>query len=383
MTNKVHFFRSDDVGAPSLTNAMGSLISVFDGCLVNGYNNQDATKLSGNVTSVADVATITFAAAHGFRELQLLEMKFPDLQYTGQFAVVSVTSTTVSVRLDAVPTNASVTPASDSYVKVAGSKWTKEFSEVNKAAYRPVPNTLNRCYLSIDDTRAVSDGCANVRGFETLTAATVGLGMFPTIAQQAISTIPKSQDSTAKQWYLIADGDMMYFFVNPSTQLSYGFAGFAFGYARSKMAVEDTYGCAIVSNNVANANSFSGLIRPDSLTYTTNYGYYARSFAQLGTAVPFGLYGSSIGNNSLGNAPEPFPSPIDNSLNVSPIYTFQGGTRGVMQGLLQPLHTKPLGLNSFYKGLADYPNQTAFAIPLASSSTTPQGEVHVIVEGTW
>jgi hypothetical protein len=55
----------------------------------------------------------------------------------------------------------------------------------------------------------------------------------------------------------------------------------------------------------------------------------------------------------------------------------------VLQGILQPLHKMPLGYNAYYKGLSEYPNQTILAIPLASSSSTPTGELHVVVEGNW
>jgi hypothetical protein len=215
-----------------------------------------------------------------------------------------------------------------------------------------------------------------------MSSPTVGNNPFPTAIQQQYSTIPKSQDSSAKNWILVADGDMFYFFVNPSTQASYSYFGFAFGYSKSKMTLDDTFGCLIISSS-SSSSAFTGGFKTSMLNSLASFcGYIARAFTQIGGSVPFSLFGS--GNAAgFGNSIEPFPSPIDNSLNVSPVYTYQGGTRGVMQGILQPLHNKPLGHGSYYKGLVEFPNQTLLSIGLADSSGALSGELHVIVEGYW
>jgi hypothetical protein len=377
MANKVQLFRSDDVGAPQLTNAIGSLIGVFDACLVNGYGTRDSTKIS-SVTSVSDVATITFNMAHGFRELQRLEVVLPDEQYTGVFDVTSVTANSLTIKLNGIPTSATCTPDASSLVKVAGAKWVKEFAEANKAAYRPALNTANRCYLSVDDSlTAINNGIANVRGFEAMTGATTGERAFPTTVQQAVCTIPKSSDANPKNWILVADGDMFYFFVNPSVTSTNNYFGFAFGYPKSKMTLEDTFGCILIASSGTNSTIWTGF------RTTTTGGWYARSFTQIGGSVQFSLFGSGI-TTGLGNGGDIFPSPIDNSLNVSPLYIFQGGTRGILQGILQPLHNRPLGHGSYYKGLAEFPNQTILSIGLADSPNTAiTGELHIIVEGLW
>jgi hypothetical protein len=149
MANKVQLFRSDDTGAPQLTNAMGSLIAVFDACLVNGYNAKDSTKIT-SMTAIGDIATITFNVAHGFRELQRIEIVMPDAQYSGVFDITSVALNSLTVKLSGIPASDTCIPDANSLAKVVGAKWIKEFSETNKAAYRPALNTSNRCYLSVD-----------------------------------------------------------------------------------------------------------------------------------------------------------------------------------------------------------------------------------------
>ncbi len=379
MANKVQLFRSDDTGAPQLTNAIGSLIGVFDACLINGYGTRDSTKIS-SVTSVSDVATITFNMAHGFRELQRLEVVLPDEQYTGVFDVTSVTANSLTIKLNGIPTSATCTPDASSLVKVAGAKWVKEFTEANKAAYRPALNTANRCYLSVDDSlTTITNGIANVRGFEAMTGATTGERAFPTTVQQAACNIPKSSDANPKNWILVADGDMFYFFVNPSVTSTYSYFGFAFGYPKSKMTLEDTFGCILIASSGTNSTTAVGF----KTNMGSALGWFARSFTQIGGAVTFSLFGSGI-STGFGNGGDSFPSPIDNSLNVSPVYIYQNGTRGILQGILQPLHNRPIGHGSYYKGLAEFPNQTVLSIGLADSGNAAiNGELHIIVEGLW
>lgn len=383
MANSIHFFRADDVGAPQLTNAMGSLIALFDACLVNGYN----TKAMADIVSVAswgNVVEIIFTANHGYRELQNLSITLPDPEYSGYFTVTNATATSITFKLDTVPTNKTVIPDASSLIKVAGTGWTKEFSEINKAAYSPPYRETGNYYMSIDDSLPIASGCAKVRGYETMVSATSGTNAFPTTAQQPISTICKSIDAIAKNWYLVADKDMMFFFVNPTAYINNSYFSFAFGHPRSKMTISDDYGCYISAANTTESPSYNGGIKPDSLNSLSVSGYFARAFTQIGVAVESVMYGCGAGG--FGNvSTERFPSPADNSLNVSPVYLSQKtyGTRAVLQGILQPLHNMPLGYNAYYKGLAEYPNQTILSIPLATSQTTPTGELHVVVEGNW
>lgn len=58
----VKVFSSTDTSAPTLANTVGSLITVLDACLVNGYGS---VTLSSLVVS-SNVATATVAAGHGF-----------------------------------------------------------------------------------------------------------------------------------------------------------------------------------------------------------------------------------------------------------------------------------------------------------------------------
>jgi hypothetical protein len=54
-------FMSNEQGAPVLNNAAGSLISVLDACLVNGFNTVGIF----SITITDNVATVVTSATHG------------------------------------------------------------------------------------------------------------------------------------------------------------------------------------------------------------------------------------------------------------------------------------------------------------------------------
>jgi hypothetical protein len=145
------------------------------------------------------------------------------------------------------------------------------------------------------------------------------------------------------------------------------------------MTLEDTFGCILIASSGTNSTTAVGF----KTNMGSALGWFARSFTQIGGAVTFSLFGSGI-STGFGNGGDSFPSPIDNSLNVSPVYIYQNGTRGILQGILQPLHNRPIGHGSYYKGLAEFPNQTVLSIGLADSGNAAiNGELHIIVEGLW
>src|SRR6185436_20075392 len=58
----VRFYSSRDAGAPVMNGNVGSMISVLDACLVNGYGSVAIS----SITQAAGVATVTTTAPHGY-----------------------------------------------------------------------------------------------------------------------------------------------------------------------------------------------------------------------------------------------------------------------------------------------------------------------------
>ena len=57
----IKFFESTDAGAPTLNNAVGSMIAVLDACLITGYNSKSIT----SITVASGVATVV-CTAHAY-----------------------------------------------------------------------------------------------------------------------------------------------------------------------------------------------------------------------------------------------------------------------------------------------------------------------------
>ncbi len=399
--SKVQLFRSDDVGAPQLTSSMGSLISLLDACLLapaataatgtatsgQGFFNKVTTMTRADAVIVAGVRTnqvkYTFSSPHGFRKYQTIfaRASAANASFTGGGRIVAANSLSVTVELMGVPSSDFIIADANAVAYVMGAMWIKGEAGINTAAYHSWVSTDGGnlpCSLSVDDTYGTY---AKVRGFETMLSPITGDGMFPTLAQQANYAIPKNVDATTPApWILLVDGTMFYLFTStyPNVRI---FQGFVFGYPKTRMAA-DEYGCVIHAMPAANATWSGGLFMNSGLNNASYPLYYARGISQIGGSVPSYAYGNGI--CGFGNGSEAFPSPIDNGLNVAPVYLYSSGFRSILKGCLQPLHNMPLYGGGFYDGLTDYPNQNVIAIPTSAGYTSPQsGEVHFIIDGSW
>ena len=330
----------------------------------------------------------TFSANHGFRKHQTISIKLSSTvsAYTGIGRVVSASGLKLVLEFPSVLTfgTAGATSAAEvggCYAFVCGASWTKSESGTNTAAYRPAGTTDSGsvpCSLSVDDTTLAY---SKVRGFETTLSPTTGDGAFPSVAQASSYVIPKSDSTTPTNWILVADGQLFYFFATYSQSYK-SYFGSIFGYPKTRMA-SDEFGCMINAWAGASGAWGGGCFSSAGINTNSYPVYFARSFSQIGSSVTGNLYGSAI--CGFGNGGDAFPSPIDNALNVSPVYIFQVGMRSVLKGILQPLHKTPLAGVGFYDGLAEYPEQTIMSIPTAQGGYTsaPDGEVHIVINGLW
>jgi hypothetical protein len=148
MSNKVKWMHQGMAGAPVLTNNWGSLTALLDACLVNGFNLKTVTALS----RVGDIATATIGSGHGFMVDQVVSVEGCDQPpYNGEFTVISITSTTVSFRIEGEPESPATTQSTLT-MKVAPLGLRIAFTGTNRRVYRS-PNPLsNRHFLRVDDS---------------------------------------------------------------------------------------------------------------------------------------------------------------------------------------------------------------------------------------
>jgi hypothetical protein len=319
--------------------------------------------------------------------------------------------------------------------------WTKPFSTTNKGAYLQNltgSNNTSGMNLYVDDTGPGAGAAreARVCGFETMSAITpTGTGQFPTSVQSAIGTgmlvIRKSTtaDATARAWTAIANGQVIYLFIESGDQTApLAATTFMFGDFKSFKA-NDQYAVMIIgrqteNNGTAQADAMHAtqLSNGPSMQVlnTTAFGHYAaRSWTGLGTSQKIGklppnflhlMYANVINNvgpyqseaqtstattNGQSLAPGrnsslyPWPAPNapDGSIPVEPFYLCHSFCkRGYMYGLWQTAMDRPFNHNDTWTDTAGNLNGKSFicqSIPFYYAFTQETCQVYVETSDTW
>lgn len=273
-SHPVKWYSSAMPGAPQLRNIAGDLIAVLDWCLVNG----SATTAVQSIVVSGGVATVTFASAHTFQKHQIVEIGGVTGALTAlndQWRVAGVTSLALTFPASGA---ADGTASGTITCKTPGLGWQKAFSGTNKAAYRSQDVTGTQFYLRIDDTTAIS---AIGAGYESMSGIDTGTGIFlPSggSTPSASDDWTKSQDSTARPWWIVGDGRTFYYCGRYGTNVY----GSAFGDFASWAPV-DGFGCLISSGGPSSSAA---------LTIVSTSGgrcYAARSLLRRCLAKPLSI----------------------------------------------------------------------------------------------
>lgn len=260
----VTVYRSSDAGAPTLTGQSGSLVTVLDAVLVNGYGAK------------------------------------------------------------------------------AAAGWTKPFSGVNKAVYRPGAGVQH--YFRVQDDAPVVANEARLRGFESMTGVDTGTGDFPTSAQLASGVIIRKSataDATARAWVAVADARTCYLFVLTGDLASTYYA-VAFGEFYSVLA-GDLYRSFVAGRHLENnsTGTAESLDRLSTIGSAVNGHYVPRTYTGLGTAVQVGKHGDGVkGSTSFLVGSVPFLNGPDGGLYMSPVWVHESSAhvRGRLRGFWHFLH---------------------------------------------
>lgn len=368
-------FRSTDYGAPTSVNTAGSMITLLDACLINGYGAQTVT-----ITRSGSTATITFPVAHGFAlgnpciKPQILISGANEVEYNGQFEATPVTATTVSIQVTGTP----ATPATGTITaKVAPAKWSKLFSGSNKVVYKQGSGSNLFC-LYLDDSVA---GSCKFKGCESATDVNTLISLFPTESQISGGMYWwKSDSSTARFWTLIASEKFLIWLADYNTSaLSNSYwMPCLFG---DIIPTDPTDPYATISVGT----QYSSSPGPDwtsitSFSGTTQYTYIARRYGGIGSSRNVSRVSPNSGLiTSLGYGGYAFPNPIDGKLHYSPVYIGDPlGIRGKIPGIWNPLHSRPLVHGDLFQGSGVDASRTFLVWNIYSS-----GQIFIEVSNTW
>lgn len=208
----IKFFESTDAGAPTLNNAVGSMIAVLDACLITGYNSKSVT----SITVASGVATVV-CTAHAYANTYGKAIRIAGA--TGSFTALNKDTQIANVSTNGFtflcPGVADGAATGTLTAKYAPLDWTKQSSGTNKAMYKRGDVTATGCMLRIDDN-VVGQSC---RALMVQTATDVDTYTNPAPEASQIADglgqywSKGYNTSAAAKWFMVADEKLFYLFV--------------------------------------------------------------------------------------------------------------------------------------------------------------------------
>ncbi|MDT3669011.1 MAG: hypothetical protein ROZ37_01610 [Aromatoleum sp.] len=345
LSTSVKWFHSNMPGAPVLNASAGSLVGVLDACLINGWGLVSASSLV-----VADgVATMTFATGHSFtaHTVALVDGATP-AELNGEKRVLSITANAITFEAPGV-LNGAATGAITAKLAPAG--WGIAFQDTNRRAYRAALG--NRHYLQVDDTNTVTGWNTGSNAAATKIRACEGMTGIATVENVFLDSWWLKYDSTAgtaaRPWFIVADDRLVYVITSPiGSDPSRGSAGcfgetvtFKPGDAYHTIAVGGDFSGSTSSPSTATQLSFMRYALLGAL-WSSGHKALARPYHQILSQAPVTMFGSGL-SDRLGFGGAAYPNAADNALVVSDVWLLESGSiRGLMPGLLQLLHTRPI-----------------------------------------
>ena len=388
MTIAVKRYTSAMTGAPTLNGVAGSLVTLLDACLKDGFNSQSIS----SATQTGGVATLTFSGAHGYAVNDVIAISGAnEAAWNSEFRVLTTPITTTLTFAIGSGTTSPATGTLSAMIAPLG--WTKPYSGTNKAAYLPKAQYV-QCYLRVQDDSSTPTSAngrwAKLRGYEAMSDVDTGTGPFPTAAQSpnGLSAAKSStSDSTARAWWLVGDGGIFYlgtFWHNYYLTVA---AGHAFGDINS-LKSGDGYSSFICGGNADTLPSQTGTDHVfgamGAYTATQAGKYLARTHTQLGTAVACGMIGDNGVNTQIGYSGFAYPHPPDNGLLFAPVGVVESSVlrSRALPGLYAPLHTHPLSYLATVTDVPDLPGRTLQALDV-TFATTYSGQALFDITGPW
>ena len=311
-------YKSSDPSSPVLYGTTGSLLSVLDACLVNGYGTQ------------------------------------PGAGWTKPFANFSS-----SYGCYLQPTGSGMTL----FVNDSGSNSTSLFREAWATGWE----NLTGLNTAVTNSNGTGTGQFPTPVQSLITGHVV-------IRKSATMDITSS-----RQWLVAADSSSFYLFIITG-DITATYYAFAFGDIYSFKSPIDSYKCVIIGR-VAENSSTAGNDGFDLFATTLNLpvqgNYVVRSYTGLGTSVQIEKHGDTIKGTNYFSGSIAFPNPTDSAFYVSPLWVVEPSSsiiRGQLRGLYQSLHSAANFIDGqAFSGSLDY-NGKVFRVINAS----PNGGAYVI-----
>lgn len=385
-THNTKWFDNTFAGAPTCTGQAGSLITLLNAILVNGFNSLTLDSL----VVASNVATGT-KASHGYKKHQIIEIAgATPAGLNGQWRVTSVATNTFTFTTSGI-TDQTATGTITAMTPGAG--WETPFTGTNVAVYRSQsPQACGTHAVRVTDTGTTTATCLAAENWTDVSTPVNSIMTF-------YVTKSSSADATARSYNIIVDDRTIYLAIgwnggyrdifhwgdfkslvagdgaafqvrapNASQSATLGYR-MSLGYAALDQAGDLPYGTA--------ARNYSQVVGPVQLRQASlagaQYVPYAEytsgtlSVADVNAGIkPFNFSASKgyhdVSNNLIYSAnygQYAAPNPADGGLHFVPVFLWEGITssrvlRGSYRGMLHILENNP-PVSSFliYEGIEE------------------------------
>lgn len=374
----IRVYASTDTGAQVAYVSAGQVKSVFQQCLVDGYNLGTVS----SITRSGSTATITFSAAHGMVKYgNYITIAGADqAEYNGEFECTVSSTTALTFTVSGTPAS----PATGTITaRKAGSGWTMPYTGTNKAAFKQGTGS-NGFYFRLDDSFGVA--YSRAVGYETMSDVDTGTGAFPTAVQMSGGDylIGSNTSGVARPWFMIATSKWFIYYCDKYNDGSVTGVIHFFGDIDSEYYTTDSYNtlCGLHSSTSSTNNGVAWT----NASGTIAGEYIARDYTQIGGSANV-LLRNSIQNSTMtisGSATHypSYPDVIENKLKYSRILindvpsTKFTAIRGKVPALYHVLHNRPLTPKDTFTGSDTLTNIKLLVLGLENS-----GQIFVRLTG--
>lgn len=405
----------------------GSLTTMLDAVLVNGFNAKTPT----SIVRVDSTVTVN-VTAHGYEVDQVIEAGGANqVEYNGEHRIISVTPDTYSYELPPGATPASpATTATAFTTKVAPLGFEIYKTGTNRRVYRTKDTTgTNRPCLRVDDgltfsgtyntdwakyakvsmaqdfldvdTHAglktpVPDDVLYPEGNEKFVAGTTGTTINNGFFRWQFQRLPTSADAAGThntqvwRWELIGDSRGFHLFIG-NTDQGYGLSHYCFTEFDSFMPgdIGNCYLMAYEFWGAANSgnNAYIGYAQPGQQRSNLGRRILA-DFTNLAAEKGY-HYSVNYGSSNLESGVQaslPFPNPADLGLVLHENFIGgnQSGLRGIFPGVYYTPQQRPLVPLTVVSNVVGKPGRKFIAMPIASGSSNSNiGQAYIDLSGPW
>lgn len=375
----VRVLRSTDPGAPTLYGALGTMITLLDAVLVNGY-------------TIDAWAATTVYALNAVAKKVASNGRYYKCTTAGTSAGSEPTWPTT---LGATVTDGTVVWTDVGLIPTPLG-WTKAFSGTNKAAYRmDTGGSSTGSYLRVDDNITSYANRTGLTGYVTM--STVDAGTDPFESVQNYLGICKSATiaTTTRQWVMVGDQYRFYLMVQSADNIAAEWDVYFFGDIISYVP-NDTYramlGARYATSMGSQTYNTNYMMSMGGYSWETNYSMVMpRTHAGVAPRIPVGAHTDLFKGGNLGygafmagsQGPLAYPNVVNGGMFIAPIWIHQATTsprvvRGYMPGYWAPLHNRPLANNDTFSGVGQMAGKTFEAFYVRGG-----GEVLIETSDTW